>query len=279
MKKKLSVRTKTPLLLNFLLASGRNSGKSYKEYHSYPKKKNCCSLFFSFFIPSTSSLLLLLSSSSFFCLLRSSFFFTMPTPHSQDRFNSLVWGGNIVWFGLASYHFTVKAPEFVSRHVTGEVRRLSSPSALLSSLSSSSSSSSIPPLHQPIVYTARFLGGMNSSLVLLSLLRLKRTLFKLSHKQHYNLSPTSKEGRERERERENEVNFEREVLIVSSLAHFSQFIFNVIPFWRVVGWGGTGWRGREKAGNPVRVTWELLFIFVLDAFMAFLNGYAAYRLK
>ena len=139
------------------------------------------------------------------------------------------FGGNVCWFGAAAYYFTVGAEEFVKRHANGEARTSAE-------------------LRAATVYACRFLGGMNSALALLSLLRLRRRLGKSDKTVSNDAS-------------------DRDVLVSSAVAHFSQWVFNLLPYVAYV--------QDRTSDQPLRFTKQMRLIFVLDGFMTVCNAVAA----
>mmetsp|Transcript_9994 Transcript_9994/g.11476 ORF Transcript_9994/g.11476 Transcript_9994/m.11476 type:complete len:161 (+) Transcript_9994:257-739(+) len=153
----------------------------------------------------------------------------------MDAFNLTVYSGNVAWFGAASWYFTVGARPFVKRHVIGEVK--TGPASL----------------REPVVYASRFLGGMNSAMALMSFLRLWSEIVNRSR-------PAEEKKILKEAD--------SQVFLSSSLGHFSQWVFNVVPFILFM--------QNRLDELPLRFTNQMKLIFGLDAFMAVLN-YAAFK--
>lgn len=146
------------------------------------------------------------------------------------------YAGNIAWFGMAFQVFTLGARKFVLRHTTKEHRG-----------------------HEdPVVYAVKFLGGMNSALALLSLLRIVRWF-------------QSEPQRKTSADKIPEINLsvDRDILLCSAVGHFSQFAFNIPSFLQSYTSSDT---------LPFRFSREMMFIFIVDAAMAAFNIFALQKL-
>lgn len=110
-----------------------------------------------------------------------------------------------------------------------------------------------------MLYATNFLGGMNAGFSLLSLLCLRRAWL-----------GAFKKGPSPSKTTKNDRGAKRDVLYASSLAHLTQWYYNVGPFLIVL-------NGKQEE-LPMRWTKEIEFIFAMDFIMFALNLYVAQKI-